>query len=71
MDQPTVILGPVGSTLDSTGVRRAPKRTPAAGHTESSPESAGKQKSADDRALREWLDELRAEADVRIAPETP
>ena len=53
MDQPTVILGPVGSTLDSSSVRRTPKRPSTADQTESAPESAGKQRNADDRALQE------------------
>jgi len=53
MDQPTVILGPVGSTLDAVSVRRTPKRPSAADQSESAPESAGKQRSGDDGALQQ------------------
>jgi len=60
MDQPTVILGPAGSTLDSASVRRTPKRPSAANHLEPTPESAGKQKGADDSALQEAVTKANA-----------
>jgi len=53
MDQPTVILGPVGSTFDNASVRRTPSRPSPAQSKESAPEPAGSQKGADDRALQE------------------
>ena len=69
MDQPTLILGTVGSTFESHGTRRTPVRPTEAVKREPTPESTVNKKETDEKALQEAVARAReavAQVDAKL-----